>query len=61
MKNIHGHTLDKLGEAVVGGRYVAGAVIPPEPALCEEFGVSRTVIREAVKSLVAKGLLSTGP
>ncbi len=61
IKNIHGHTLDKLGEAIVGGHYAAGAVIPPEPALCEEFGVSRTVIREAVKSLVAKGLLSTGP
>jgi DNA-binding FadR family transcriptional regulator len=29
--------------------------------LCETLGVSRTVIREAVKSLVAKGLLVTGP
>ena len=35
--------------------------MPPEPRLCEELGVSRTVIRESVKSLVAKGLLSTGP
>ena len=35
--------------------------IPPEPTLCEELGVSRTVVREAVKSLVAKGLLITGP
>ncbi len=61
VKNIHGYTLEQLGQAIVGGRYAAGAVIPPEPALCEEFGVSRTVIREAVKSLVAKGLLSTGP
>ena len=29
--------------------------------LCEELGVSRTVVREAVKSLIAKGLLRTGP
>ena len=29
--------------------------------LCDELGVSRTVVREAVKSLVAKGLLRTGP
>jgi DNA-binding FadR family transcriptional regulator len=29
--------------------------------LCESFGVSRTVVREVVKSLVAKGLLVTGP
>lgn len=35
--------------------------MPPEPILCEEMGVSRTVVREAIKSLVAKGLLSTGP
>ncbi len=38
-----------------------GASVPPEPQLCEQFGVSRTVVREAIKSLVAKGLLITGP
>jgi DNA-binding FadR family transcriptional regulator len=57
----HRHTLDALGEAVVNGRYLPGASIPPEPTLCQTFGVSRTVVREAVKSLVAKGLLVTGP
>ena len=61
MKNVHGNTLDHLGEAIVSGRYTVVAPIPPEPKLCEELGVSRTVIREAVKSLVAKGLVSTGP
>ena len=60
-KNVHGNTLDRLGEAIVAGRYPAGQSVPPEPTLCEEFGVSRTVVREAVKSLVAKGLLTTGP
>ena len=60
-KNFHARTLDHLGEAIVAGRYPAGGAIPPEPLLCEELGVSRTVIREAVKSLVAKGLLVTGP
>lgn len=61
MKNVHGNTLDRLGEAIVAGRYLPGTAIPPEPTLCDELGVSRTVIREAVKSLVAKGLLVTGP
>ncbi len=61
IKNVHGNTVDHLGEAIVAGRYAAGASIPPEPLLGEELGVSRTVVREAVKSLVAKGLLSTGP
>ncbi|MBK8071708.1 MAG: FadR family transcriptional regulator [Ramlibacter sp.] len=61
IKNVHGNTVDHLGEAIVAGRYPAGSAIPPEPMLCEELGVSRTVVREAMKSLVAKGLISTGP
>jgi DNA-binding FadR family transcriptional regulator len=61
VKNIHGHTLDTLGQAILAGRYEVGASLPPEPVLCEQFGVSRTVVREAIKSLVAKGLLVTGP
>ena len=61
IKNVHGSTVDVLALAVVSGRYAVGASLPPEPVLCEELGVSRTVVREAVKSLVAKGLLITGP
>src|SRR6187402_730313 len=61
IKNVHGNTVDHLGEAIIAGRYAAGSSLPPEPILCEELGVSRTVVREAVKSLVAKGLLTTGP
>ncbi len=60
-RNVLRATLDALGQAIVAGRHPPGAVIPPEPTLCEEFGVSRTVVREAVKSLVAKGMLVTGP
>lgn len=61
IKNVHGNTVDYLGGAIVAGRFGAAGAIPPEPLLCEELGVSRTVIREAVKSLVAKGLIQTGP
>jgi len=61
IKNIHGNTLDLLGEQIVTGRYLPGSSLPPEQTLGESLGVSRTVIREAVKSLVAKGLLVTGP
>ncbi len=61
VKNVHGHTLDLLGQAILSGRYAVGACLPPEPLLCEELSVSRTVVREAIKSLVAKGLLITGP
>ncbi len=61
IKNVSGRTLDLLGEAIVAGRYPPGGAVPPEPTLCEELGVSRTVVREAIKSLVAKGLVTTGP
>ena len=61
IKNVHGNTVDYLGSVIVAGRYGDGGAMPPEPLLCEELGVSRTVIREAVKSLVAKGLIQTGP
>ena len=57
--NFHKNSLDILGQAILSGRYGVGASLPPEPILCEELGVSRTVVREAIKSLVAKGLLST--
>ena len=61
VKNIHRSIVDLLGEAIVSGRYAIGSSLPVEAVLGEELGVSRTVVREAVKSLVAKGLLSTGP
>ena len=61
IKNVHGNTVDYLGEAVVAGRFGSSGALPPEPLLCEELGVSRTVVRESVKSLVAKGLIQTGP
>lgn len=61
IRNVHGNTVDRLGGDIVAGRYAPGSSIPPEPLLCEELGVSRTVVREAVKSLIAKGLVSSGP
>ena len=61
IKNVFGSTVDFLGEAIVSGRYPVGESLPAEPLLCGELGVSRSVLREAVKSLVAKGLLATGP
>ena len=61
IKNVHGNTVDHLGEAIVAGHYPVGSSIPPEPLLCAELGISRTVVREAVKSLIAKGLVTTGP
>lgn len=45
-----------LVDQIVGGTLPPGSGLPPEPALCASFGVSRTVVREAVKVLEEKGL-----
>lgn len=47
----------ELVQRIVRGDYPAGAPLPPEPALCEAYSVSRTVVREAVKLLQEKGLV----
>ena len=47
----------ELVERIVKGHYPPGTALPPEPALCESFSVSRTVVREAVKLLQEKGLV----
>ena len=49
--------VDRLGQDICSGRYMPGQVLPSEAELCERFGISRIVIREAIKSLVAKGML----
>ena len=47
-----------LVEAIVTGQVQPGQLIPPEGPLAEQFGVSRTVIRESVKRLEEKGLVT---
>jgi len=47
-----------LVAAVVTGEVSAGEVLPPEGILSQNFGVSRTVIRESVKRVEEKGLLT---
>ncbi len=48
-----------LGEAILGGTYQPGDALPGELELAQKYGVSRTLIREALKSLAAKGLIES--
>lgn len=47
----------ELRQKIRDGVYKPGDKIPTEGELCAEYGVSRTVVREAVSSLRADGLL----
>jgi DNA-binding FadR family transcriptional regulator len=47
----------ELVQRIVRGDYPPGTAMPSEPALCESYSVSRTVVREAVKMLQEKGLV----
>ncbi|UZK64660.1 FadR/GntR family transcriptional regulator [Sphingomonas sp. M1-B02] len=59
-RNLTYGMLDSLGRAIVTGRYEAEP-FPTEAELAKQHGVSRSVTREAVKMLTAKGLLSARP
>ena len=51
----------RLAEKIQAGEYADGQTLPPERYLMEEYGISRTVVREAVQSLSRQGLLETRP
>ncbi|MBA3491987.1 MAG: FadR family transcriptional regulator, partial [Rubrobacteraceae bacterium] len=49
---------DQLLEMVISGGLEPGERLPPERELCSHLGVSRTVVREALNLLEARGLIS---
>jgi GntR family transcriptional repressor for pyruvate dehydrogenase complex len=51
----------QIREAIRSGALVAGQKLPPEAELASNFGVSRTTVREALRTLVADGLLEKVP
>lgn len=53
----HDQIVRSLGQDILGGRILPGDKLPNEAELLERFGVSRTALREALKTLAAKGLL----
>lgn len=55
---LHRHVVDLIGTRIVNGEYASGSVINAG-ALEEEFGVSRSVVREAVRVLTSAGMLTS--
>lgn len=59
-ESLHARLLADVREFIVRGGVAEGARIP-EAELCQRFGVSRTPLREVLKSLSAEGLVTLRP
>jgi DNA-binding FadR family transcriptional regulator len=58
---LHAVIARKIGESILGGEYPPGTLLPNEAEWGRVFAASRTTVREAIKSLTAKGLLHSRP
>ncbi len=58
---LSGMVSDQIQQLIVESHLQPGDRLPAERDLAVQFGVSRTVVREAVRGLAAKGLLKVSP
>jgi DNA-binding FadR family transcriptional regulator len=59
--SVHASVANEIGLRIVHGDYPPGAILPNEAAWAKMFDVSRSAVREAIKMLMAKGLLNSRP
>ncbi len=57
--NLTQQVANHLGSAIIKGTYGTHNPVPSEAVICEQLEVSRSAAREAVKSLAAKGLITS--
>src|SRR5262245_53262579 len=60
-RGLHGALVHQIGGQILRGEVRPGEVLPTEEELGGELRVSRTVLREAIKVLAAKGLVESRP
>lgn len=56
-RSVQEQVLHDLGTAILRGDFPEDSLLPSEAELVERYAVSRTVLREVIKTLAAKGLL----
>jgi DNA-binding FadR family transcriptional regulator len=54
----HQDAVESIAAWIVGGRFGRDAVLPNEEEIGDRLGVSRTVVREAMRTLAAKGMVT---
>jgi DNA-binding FadR family transcriptional regulator len=59
--SVHASVANEIGLRIVRGDYPPGTILPNEAKWSETFEVSRSAVREAIKMLMAKSLLSSRP
>lgn len=57
-RRLYQQIADKLSAMIESGDFPPGSYLPPERELAEQFGVSRTSVREALIALEVSGLVS---
>jgi DNA-binding FadR family transcriptional regulator len=56
-RNFHSFVINEIGLGVASGAFPLGSILPNDAEMILRYGVSRTVLREALKTLEAKGLV----
>ena len=56
---LHGQVAHEIGRRIVSGAIAEGEALPREAELSRQFAVSRQAVREALKVLAAKGLVTS--
>ena len=56
-KGLHGRVIQDLGQAILSGEFPPGSTLPGQEECCARLGVSRTVLREALRVLRPGGRL----
>ena len=60
-RKLYEYLVKEIGNQIVSGDIDPGDTLPNEDSLCQTYGVSRGVLREATKVLAQKGLILTRP
>jgi len=56
--NLSGQIVEVISRRILEGQYKRGEQLPTEQVFVEEFGVSRTVVREAIANLKSGGMVT---